>query len=350
IAAGASRTRVLRRHPLIRRGKPQLRRAVAFSAGAVAAFLVGCDGPQSALDPAGRAAEQIADLFWWMAGGATVVWAVVIGLAAYSIHGRPGPHDRQTALMIIGGGVVFPTVVLAVLLSYGLALLPDLVAPAPPGSLTVTVIGEQWWWRVRYETAGGGAVELANEVRLPVGEPVQFRLESADVIHSFWIPPLGGKMDMFPGRTTHLSLLPTRTGTFRGVCAEYCGDSHALMAFPVVVAEGEDFADWLARQAEPAREPVGAAAIRGREVFFSLGCAACHAIRGTPAAGVVGPDLTHVGGRLSLGAGILPNDPDAFARWIGHTDDVKPGVLMPEFGMVPAEDLRALAAYLDELD
>ena len=312
--------------------------------------LAGCAGEQSALDPAGRDAERIAGLFWWMTGGAVVVWIAVAALAVYAVRGRKSAREaRQAKFLIIGGGVLVPTVVLAGLLVYGLAMLPELVARAPEGSLKIAVTGEQWWWRVRYQLPGGEEVVLANEIRLPVGEPVEFELDSPDVIHSFWIPSLGGKMDMIPGRRTRLALEPTRTGTFRGVCAEYCGASHALMAFHVVVMEREGFAQWLAQQRQPAPEPAEPIAAQGREHFLANGCSACHTIRGTNADGVVGPDLTHVGSRVSLGAGILPNESEAFVRWIAQTDKVKPGVTMPHFGMLPPEELRALATYLESL-
>jgi cytochrome c oxidase subunit 2 len=323
-----------------------------------ALWLAGCDGAQSALEPAGRGAERLATLFWWMAGAATVIWILVVGLAAYAIYLHPRPHPRRAALLIIGGGAVVPTLVLGVLLSFGLAMLPELLAPAPEGSLRIAVSGEQWWWRVRYEpderdgqsTSTAGPVELANEIHLPVGEPVEFLLGSPDVIHSFWIPSLGGKVDMIPGRRTRLRLEPTRTGTYRGICAEYCGASHALMAFVVVVHEPDDFESWLRQQSEPARTPPGPLATRGREVFLSSGCGACHTVRGTAADGVIGPDLTHVGSRESLAAATLPNEPDDFRRWIARPDAVKPGVHMPHFNMLPPDDLDALAAYLDGLE
>ena len=315
-----------------------------------ALLLAGCGGPQSALDPAGRGAAHIADLFWWMTVGSVLIWLAVIALALYAARARPEVHSRRRAnLLIIGGGAVIPTVVLAGLLIYGLALTPDLLAPAPEGSLKVAVTGEQWWWRVRYLPPGGEPVELANEIRLPVGERVEFSLQSPDVIHSFWIPALGGKIDMIPGRVNRLTLEPTRTGVFRGACAEYCGTSHALMSFSVVVLEKEDFTRWLAHQAGPAQEPAAPQAAHGRELFHANGCGACHAIRGTAADGAVGPDLTHVGGRVSLGAGILPNEPEGFVGWIARTEEVKPGVHMPAFGMLPPEDLRALAVYLEGL-
>jgi len=321
---------------------------VAMAAGVFA--LAGCTGQLSTLDPAGEAAQVIATLFWRMAAGAVVIWLAVVALAVYAIFRRSRVFSpRAGAMLIVGGGVVFPVVVLTVVLVHGLALLPGLVAPAPATSLKIAVAGEQWWWRVRYLPPGGPPVELANEIRLPVGEPVELSLASPDVIHSFWIPSLAGKMDMIPGRVTRLALEPARTGVFRGVCAEYCGIAHALMSFSVVVLAREEFARWLAQQAELGAAPADPDAARGQALFLANGCGACHAIRGTAARGVVGPDLTHVGGRLSLGAGILGNEPTAFVRWIARTEQVKPGVHMPAFGMLPREDLRALAVYLDSL-
>ena len=325
--------------------------AVRWAGCACAPVLAGCGGVQSALDPAGREAEALADIFWWMTGGAIVVWLAVIALALWSVRARPEAHSlRRTRLLIVGGGAVVPTVVLTVLLVYGLAPIPALLAPAPEGSLRIAVTGEQWWWRVRYRPPGGEEVTLANEIRLPVGQPVEFQLDSPDVIHSFWIPPLGGKVDMIPGRATRLVLKPTKTGVFRGVCAEYCGTSHALMAFNVVVQEREEFDRWLAHQARPAEPPAEPTPARGQELFLANGCGACHTIRGTPAAGVIGPDLTHVGSRLSIAAGTLPNQPDDFRRWVAHTAGVKPGVLMPSFHMLPPDELQALAAYLKGLE
>lgn len=315
------------------------------------ALLSACSGPQSALVTAGRDAERIAGLWWWLAGAALLIWLAVVGLSVYLIRLRPEAIDpRKAGLLIVGGGVAFPTVVLTGLLVYSLSMMPDVLAPGPSDGLRIEVSGEQWWWRVRYRPPGEEAVELANELRLPVDRRVEISVTSPDVIHSFWIPPLGGKIDMIPGRVNRTALEPTRTGVFRGVCAEYCGTSHALMAFPVVVLEEPAFEAWLERQAAPAPAPEDDLAVRGREAFLANGCGACHAIRGTPADGTVGPDLTHVGGRLSLGAGILPNEPEAFVRWISDTEELKPGVHMPSFGMLPEEQLRALAAYLSGLE
>jgi cytochrome c oxidase subunit 2 len=312
-----------------------------------AASHVGCSGVQSALSPAGEGAEDIARLFWWMTGGSLLVWIGVVALAFYYFaHPANGRNRRRDRLLIVGGGVVLPVLVLTVLLVFGLAMIPPTVARAPEGSLLVDVTGELWWWRVRYYRPEG-TVTLANEVRLPVGETVEFRLSSDNVIHSFWIPALAGKMDMIPGRITWLAVRPTRTGVFRGQCAEYCGTSHALMAFYAVVMEKAAFEAWLAEQATPV---TGAnAAGRGLEQFLGNGCGACHTIRGTPADGVIGPDLTHVGSRLSIAAGILPTDQEAFVRWISRTHEVKPEAQMPAFGMLPEQDIEGLAAYLGAL-
>jgi cytochrome c oxidase subunit II len=323
-------------------------RYVAVSLVAGSAIAAGCRGPQSALDTAGRDAERIAHLFVTMTAGALIVWAAVVVLAVYAIRSRETHSERAANLLIIGGGVALPTVVLAALLAYGLPVLPEILSPAPAGSLQIDVTGKQWWWRVRYLT-DRGVVETANELRLPVGRRVNLRLVSTDVIHSFWVPSIAGKMDMIPGRITHLALEPTRTGVFRGACAEYCGASHALMAFQVVVVEVREFDAWLEHQAQPAQPPPDAQAGEGEAAFVANGCTACHTIRGIASTGTIGPDLTHVGSRLRIAAGTLPNDPEALVRWIGQTDTVKPGVHMPAFRALPPRDLSALAAYLDSL-
>lgn len=292
----------------------------------------------------------MAALYWWMAGGALVIWCAVMVLAVWCVRMSSGaPNRMRDRALIVGGGVVVPVVVLTGLLSYGLMMIPPLVARAPQESLRIAVTGEQWWWRVRYERPDGEAVELANEIRLPVGERVQFRLGSDNVIHSFWIPALAGKMDMIPGRVTWLALQPTRTGYYRGACAEYCGGSHALMAFDVEVTARAAFDDWLERQAQPAASPADPLAQEGYDAFFASGCSACHTIRGTPAAGSIGPDLTHVGSRRTLAGSTLPNDADAFRRWIAQADHIKPQAHMPRFEMLPAQQLTALAAYLEAL-
>lgn len=315
----------------------------------MAAVLSGCGGRQSTLHPAGRGAEDIAELFWWMWIGGTAIWFAVLALAYYVTKARPEAHSETSARwLIIGGGVAFPVVVLTILLSYGLALMPDLRSTAD-ADLRIAVAGEQWWWRVRYQPEGSEAIELANEIRLPVNSKVIFELSSPDVIHSFWIPSLGGKMDMIPGRVNELMLQPTKTGVFRGVCAEYCGTSHALMEFEAVVMPQDEFDAWLAAQAQPAKPPQSEPARRGLAAFQRNGCGACHTIRGTDADGTLGPDLTHVGSRLTLAAGVLGVQVEDFQRWIAHTHAIKPDARMPAFDMLPEPELSDMAHYLSEL-
>ena len=309
--------------------------------------LAGCEGVQSAFVPAGSGAAAVAGLFGWLLAGAAVVWLTVMSLAAYAVRGRGSPSSGR--LLIVGGGVVVPTVVLFALLAYALRLTGTLTAPGD--GLIVHVNGAQYWWRVRYEPPGGPGVESANEIRLPAGQRVEFRLTSTDVIHSFWAPTLGGKMDMIPGRETRLVLEPLEPGEYRGACAEFCGESHARMAFAVVVMEAEDFAAWLEREAAPADAPVSEPERRGAAVFIDSGCGACHRVAGTKANGRIGPDLTHAGGRRTLAAGTLPVQPDAFARWIGHTREFKPGAHMPPYAeILSAEDRQALGVWLTSLD
>lgn len=305
--------------------------------------------PQSTLDIAGNAADVIADLFYWMVAGGAVIWLAVVGLSLYGYRERSLLSPRAARRLVIVGGVIVPLVVLTGLLAYGLRLMPDLLARAPEGSLTVHVTGHQYWWRVRYLLSSGESIELANELHLPVGAPVELLLDSADVIHSFWIPALGGKMDMIPGHRTRLRLEPQRTGVFRGTCAEYCGEAHAWMSFPVVIHEAPEFQRWLALEGTPAAAAATPLAREGAQSFATHGCGACHSVRGTEARGTIGPDLTHVGRRISLGAGRLANELDAFTRWVAHPDRVKPSVHMPAFAMLPADELLRLSAYLEHL-
>ena len=315
----------------------------------IAASAWSCGGAQSALNPAGHDAEQIATLFTVMAIGALAIWALVLGCALYAVVRADHRHPRRAASrFIIGGGIILPTVVLTALLSWGLAMLPEVLDPGRDKEPSIRVSAEQWWWRVSYRLPDGSTVELANELRLPVGKRLSIAIASPDVIHSFWIPALGGKVDAIPGRTTTLALEPTRTGVFRGLCAEYCGLSHALMMFSAVTMAEPDYRAWLAHQATPARTSADPQARRGARAFDSYGCGACHSVRGTPADGALGPDLTHVGSRTTI-AGVLDNDVEGFRSWIIDPESVKPGAHMPAFGMIPEQDSAALAAYLESL-
>jgi len=310
--------------------------------------LPNCAGKQSWLDSAGEGAEAVSTLFWIVVPAAALIWTVVVGLALYAGALRPETHSkRRASQMIIWGGIVAPTLTIFVLMVSSLVLLKEMTAGSP--DLTMHARGEQWWWRISHEGPDGEPVPTPNELRLPSGQKAEIVLTAERVIHSFWAPSLGGKMDMIPGRVNRMTLTPTEPGIYRGQCAEFCGEAHAQMAFPVIVMEPDAFQTWLAAQARPALAPQSDAARRGASLFLSNGCGACHAIRGTEAAGAVGPDLTHVGSRLSIGAGTLPATAEAMAEWIAAPQHVKPGVRMPAFDVLGDEAIGLIAAYLSEL-
>jgi cytochrome c oxidase subunit II len=310
----------------------------------------GCAGVQSALDPAGGDAGRLYGLTLVTTVGGILIFLGVTALILYAVFARP---ERRawlgTRRTVVYGGLAFPIATLSALLPYGLLVMRDTDVPAAD-ALRIEVIGEQYWWRVRYPAEREHPdVATANEVVLPVGRPVTFSLSAADVIHSFWIPNLGGKVDMIPGRANRLSFTAERPGIYRGVCAEFCGDQHARMAFDVVALEPAAFEAWRAAQAGPARPPGTPFLERGQALFRTGGCGNCHAVRGTDANGQYGPDLTHVGSRRTIGAGQFPNNVGTLAGWIANTQHLKPGVRMPSYGMLSGEDLRAVAGYLESL-
>lgn len=305
------------------------------------------DGPQSALAPAGPEAIEIARIAWMLFGGAALIFVLVMVLAAIAL--RRSPRWLSSRSTVVVGGFVFPLVVLSALLVDSLLSPARLFASMTQPELVVEVTGEQWWWRVEYLDARGEPdFATANEIRVPVGAHVELRLKSADVLHSFWVPPLAGKLDMIPGRTNRLVLVADREGSWRGQCAEYCGTAHAQMALHFIAQSSSEFETWRQGQRADARI-AGDAVARGRSIFES-NCAVCHVVRGTDAAGVRGPDLTHLASRVSIGGGVLPNDVASIERWIASNQHVKPGNLMPEFGHLTQEDLRAVTAYLAALD
>lgn len=306
-------------------------------------------GPQSALDPAGPNAAAIARLTWIMVGGGGLIAALVMALTVLALGRGRGRRFIATQAAVVAGGVALPLVVLSVLLVYGLVLARDIVAKPGPDALNVRVVGEQFWWRVHYDAPDGQRIETANEIRVPVGRPVVFTLTTADVIHSFWIPTLGGKLDMIPGQANTMVLQADRAGVYRGQCTEYCGAAHALMAFDVVAQSPEDFQTWLAAQGRSASQPSDAVLQRGGALFLAAGCGACHSVRGTQAAGRIGPDLTHIGSRRSIAAASLPNNKGTLAGWIASSQHLKPNNGMPSFNVFSGEDLRAVASYLESL-
>ncbi len=305
---------------------------------------------QSVLSPAGGGAADVAVLSWVLIVGAGLIFAGTMALLAWAVLRRSRAAPLRTRLWLVGGGLVFPLAVLTSLFAYSTQLTPAWRAQPPPGALVVSITAHLWWWEVRYrDPATGQNVTLANELHLPVGRQAWLGLNSPNVIHSFWVPALGGKMDMVPGRVDHLMVQVDQPGNWRGQCAEYCGEQHARMALHVVAHAPADFDAWLAAQARPAAAPNGALLERGKAAFMAQRCNACHTVRGVAEESRLGPDLTHVGSRLYLGAGTLLNQPGAMAHWVAHTQDLKPGARMPSSNDMDAQTLEALAAYLEHL-
>jgi cytochrome c oxidase subunit 2 len=250
---------------------------------------------------------------------------------------------------MVAGGIVFPAIVLTVLFVLTLTVLGAIYprrGDAAP--LTIEVTGKQWWWEVRYVgPEPQRIVRSANEIHIPTGERVRVRLRSSDVIHSFWVPGLQGKMDMIPGRTTETWLHADRSGEWRGQCAEFCGVQHAKMALVVVAHEPAEFQRWIAREAQPAPPPQGAL-LADRETFERAGCELCHTVRGSSAMAAAGPDLTHVASRRTLAAGELPNTQGNLYGWIANPQALKPGSKMPAVPLT-ADELHAIVRYLSTL-
>lgn len=319
--------------------------------GVLVMLLAGCTDQQSALNTAGEEARSIYILFLTMTAGGAVIWLIVIGLMVYAFRAsRRRPHPEASQALILWGGAVFPSIVLMLLLAYTLWLMPNL-RPWFDGrgaGPRIEVTGEQYWWRIRYLDAQGELLfETANELRLPLGEPTTFSLLARDVIHSFWIPALGGKMDMIPGRTNHLTLTPTRAGVYRGPCAEFCGTSHALMGIAATVVETAQFEAWLAmRRARTAPDRA-----EGTRLFVRHGCPACHAVDGIiEARGTIGPNLTALGDRQTIGAGTLKNTEENLALFIRDPASIKPGATMPAFDMLPQAEIDSIARWLGSLE
>jgi cytochrome c oxidase subunit 2 len=316
-----------------------------------AVVLTACGGSQSTFEAHGPVAQSILALGWTMFIAGGLILMLVVALTVFSVLARA---ERRCWIagngFIVGGGIVFPVAALTVLLVYDLALTHDIGRANGPPKLRIEVVGEQFWWRVHYlEANGQSPVVSANEIHLPTGSPIEFVLRTSDVIHSFWVPSLGGKLDMIPGQVNTLRLQADRTGVYRGQCAEYCGAQHAQMAFYAVAEMPEAFERWLANERRGAAEPGSPFLQTGKALFIKSGCGACHAVRGTEAAGSIGPDLTHVGSRLSIGAGTFPNNAGTLAGWIASAQHLKPGNKMPSFDVLKGEELRAVAAYLESL-
>ena len=325
-------------------------------------LLAACsDDSPSVLSPRSEAAERVEGL-WWLTFWTSVVVCLVVtafivqavrrgraaaakdreGGAEEGIDKRPVPWGPR---FIVIAGLVVSGAVLAGTFAVSLRALDALAGPTRNPALTIEVIGRNWWWEIRYPN---GAV-TANEIHIPVGRPVEVKLSTADVIHSFWVPQLNVKQDQVPGMDNRISLLADEPGRYRGQCAEYCGLQHAHMVFYVEAQPPAQFDQWLAREAAPAAEPTSPTANTGRDIFLRSSCAGCHTVRGTSAAGTLGPDLTHMASRQTIAAGTLPMQRDPLSEFVLDAQNAKPGATMPPTE-VAAEELSALVDYLMGLE
>jgi cytochrome c oxidase subunit 2 len=327
-----------------------MKRAFLASCG----LLAGCGGVQTPLGPASDQAAHLYGLWTlmlWVCGGAYLLVLAFLGAALWRARGRlslePQTQPNDAALSRgLAAWVMLITLGLVTLAAASFLVDRALARADTAQALAVRVTGQQWWWRVEYrDPATGRWIETANELHLPLNQPAHIELLAADVIHSFWVPNLSGKMDMIPGRANAITVTPRRLGWLRGQCAEFCGLQHAQMALDVNVETPEAFSAWLAAQARPAQAPVDAVSARGQALVSGGTCGQCHTIRGAEAQGRAGPDLTHVGGRRSLAAGAAPMSRGALMGWLAQPQALKPGAEMPPTTLTPA-DADAVSRYL----
>ena len=327
---------------------------------AAAALAGGCAGVQSVVDPRGPQAERIADLWWVFFGicaavfaGVTIALVVALLPRASRRSGGLDPARETRARRTVAGAVGLTIVILLGLVTYSAQVSRAITASAEgdPGAVVIDVVGHQWWWEVQYAGAPARrSFTTANELRIPVGRPVIVRGTSRDVIHSFWVPNLHGKVDFIPGRVNTIWFEASEPGTWRGQCAEFCGLQHAKMALTVVAMPDGEFDSWREASSSRGEAPVTSdSAARGRQVFLEQQCAMCHTIRGTGAFGHVAPDLTRIGSRTTLAAGTMPNTRGHLAAWILDPQGIKPGSFMPPTYLEP-QDLHALLDYLEGLE
>ncbi|HEX3952843.1 MAG TPA: cytochrome c oxidase subunit II [Stellaceae bacterium] len=336
-----------------------MRRRLRLTIGLLALLpCSGCSGWQSALSPHGPHAAHILGLLRLFVAVSAVVWLAVVLVLLGALFRRRMPAESAVAPVDAAGQrrsmvAVVSATGATVLVIVGLTLASYLatrgLADAGDAAVEIKVRGHQWWWQATYNDAEPDRVfQTANEIHIPVGRPVNIELMAADVIHSFWVPDLAGKQDQIPGRDNSLSIVADRPGVYRGQCAEFCGLQHAHMALIVVAEPPPAFEAWRNAQIAEAAAPANDEQEAGRKIFAARPCAACHTVRGTSAAGANGPDLTHVGSRQYIAAGILPTTRGSLAAWIADPQTIKPGNNMPLVDL-SADELRAVSAYLASL-
>ena len=313
---------------------------------------------QSVLHPAGPRAETIAHLWWFSLAVAAAVYLLTVGALFWAmararrrerIAGALPADSERRMTRGVGVALAASVVILLVFLGYDLSIASTRDSARMRHPLTIEVNGHQWWWEVHYaDTSAHGRFETANEIHVPVGEPVLFLLTAADVIHSLWVPNLAGKKDLIPGYTQSFWFQADSAGVYRGQCAEFCGVQHAKMALLVVAEPRAQYDAWASAQQQPSPPPADSATARGKDVFLTKPCAMCHAIGGTTAGSNAGPDLTHLASRRTIAAGTLPNNRGNLAGWILDPQRIKPGSHMPP-NMLEPQDLDALLTYLQSL-
>ncbi|MHB1132291.1 MAG: cytochrome c oxidase subunit II [Chloroflexota bacterium] len=313
-------------------------------------LLSGCQNSPSILEPASPQASSIANLAWLMIYIALPVFVGVELLLVYTVWRFRSRGDEREPEQIEGHKRIeilwtaAPGLVLIAMLYLTFQTMA-FVLETPPESMLVQVHGHQFWWELKYDD---GTLVTANEIHIPVGQSVRVELHSTDVIHSFWVPELGGKTDLVPGHINANTYRAIRTGIYRGQCAEFCGLQHAYMGFLVFVDSPTDYQAWLENERKPAVAPTTPEAQQGQQLFNQRGCANCHALAGTAARGVIGPNLTHMGSRSTIGANLLENTPDNMSRWLADPQQFKPGNLMPNLGLDESA-VRQLTAYMGSL-
>jgi cytochrome c oxidase subunit II len=286
---------------------------------------------------------HIALLALAITGAIFVVVAALIVYTIWRFRRKPGDDAKQEPPQVYGSNqievawTVIPILIVFVLIGVSARVIASVQnASPPPATLKVTLIGHQWWWEIRYPDYG---IVTANEIHVPAAGATYLELQSADVIHSFWVPQLAGKTDLIPNRNNYAWIDPREPGIYLGNCAEYCGTQHANMLLRVVAQEPGDFKQWAAEQQKAAA---------GNAVFQSLSCVSCHAVKGTAAAGRVGPDLTHLMSRQTLAAGAIANTPENLREWVKDPQTAKPGCLMPSLQLTD-EQLGQVVSYLQTL-
>lgn len=335
-----------------------MRRGFGWIAALSGSVLAGCTGVQSALDPKGPAADELARLIWLFTILSAIVWVLVMAVLVTIVLRRR--RSRINPLHVDQGGdrtvsrVVISAVGVTAIVLVGLTLLSffanrTLASVGEDAVLTIRLTGQQWWWEVKYENAEPSKIlTTANEIHIPAGEPVRLVLQSHDVIHSFWVPTVHGKLDLIPGVVNSLTLKADKPGVYRGQCAEFCGMQHAHMAMLVVAQPRADFDAWYSEQLKEAAQPSSDEQRAGRDLFLNRPCVMCHRIQGTPAGGTTGPDLTHVASRRTLAAGTLQMSRGNLAAWIADPQGIKPGTKMPVMNLT-GDELNAIVAYLENL-